>query len=236
MSFSSSPTDLSLSSSLARVASLHQKWIRCKPEGALSVECQELNALHSQSVDGGKITIPDRLSNPPESKEPFILDLLAEAATAFSERFLESLPVYDVARDLPQDDAMQCIRQLLRGERHAFSEFEMFNMAVAIARKREIDLRPMLPYLNLGALTVEQKYTVSSTLGLTPEEDRYTWNSLFRSDILTERDLEQRALNTRIPLQRFYSSNKSGLRTFWQYLKICLEDFTRKILVLKVRY
>ena len=236
MSFSSSPTDLSLSSSLARVASLHQKWIRCKPEGALSVECQELNALHSQSVDGGKITIPDRLSNPPESKEPFILDLLAEAATAFSERFLESLPVYDVARDLPQDDAMQYIRQLLRGERHAFSEFEMFNMAVAIARKREIDLCPMLPYLNLGALTVEQKYTVSSTLGLTPEEDRYTWNSLFRSDILTERDLEQRALNTRIPLQRFYSSNKSGLRTFWQYLKMCLEDFTRKILVLKVGF
>lgn len=210
--------------------------MKCKPEGALSVECQELNALHSQSVDGGKIVIPERLSNPPETKEPFILDLLAEAATAFSERFLASLPMYDVARDLPQDDAMQYIRQLLRGERHAFSEFEMFNVAVAIARKREIDLRPMLPYLNLGALTVEQKYTVSSTLGLTPEEDRYVWNSLFWSDILTERDLEQRKLNTRIPLQRFYSSNKSGLRTFWQYMKMCLEDFTRKVLVLKVRY
>ena len=222
------------SSSLARVAALHQKWIKCKPEGALSVECQELNALHSQSVDGGKITIPERLSSPPETEEPFILDLLAKAATDFSERFLASLPVYDAARDLPREDAMQFIRQLLRGERHAFSEFEMFNMAVAIARKREIDLRPMLPYLNLGALTVEQKYTVSSTLGLTPEEDRYIWNSLFRSEILTERDLEQRKLNIRIPLQRFYSSNKSGLRTFWQYFKMCLEDFTRKILVLKV--
>jgi len=142
--------------------------------------------------------------------------------------------VYDVARDLPQDDAMQYIRQLLRGERHAFSEFEMFNMVVAIARKRGIDLRPMLPYLDLGALTVEQKYTVSSVLGLTPEEDRHIWNSLFWSDILTDRDLEQRKLNTRIPLQRFYSSNKSGLRTFWQYLKMCLQDFTRKVLVLQV--
>ena len=224
------------SAGLARVASLHQKWIRCRPEGALSVECQELNALHSQSVDGAKITIPDRLSNPPETEEPFILDLLADAATAFSERFLESLPVYDVARDLPQDDVIQYIRQLLRGERHAFSEFEMFNMAVAIANKRDIDLRPMLPYLDLGALTVEQKYTVSFTLGLTPEEDRRIWNSLFWSDILTERDLEQRKLNARLPLQRFYSSKESGLRTFWQYLKMCLQDFTRKILVLKVRY
>jgi hypothetical protein len=230
-----SPTDTPASSSLARVAALHQKWIKCRPDGALSVECQELNALHSQSVDGGKIVIPERLSNPPETTEPFILDLLAEAAKAFSERFLESLPVYDVARDLPRDDAMQYIRQLLRGERRAFSEFEMFNMVVAIARKREIDLRPMLPYLNLGALTVQQKYTVSSTLKLSQEEDRYIWNSLFWSDILTERDLDQRKLNARIPLQRFYSSNKSGLRTFWQYLKMCLEDFTRKILVLKVK-
>ena len=226
----------SLSSGLARVASLHQKWIRCKPEGALSVECQELNALHSQSVDGAKIVIPERLSNPPETGEPFVLDLLAAAATEFSERFHESLPVYDVARDLPQDDAMQYIRQLLRGERHAISEFEMFNMAVAVARKRDIDLRPMLSYLDLGALTVQEKYTISSTLGLTPEEDRRVWNSLFWSDILTEQDLEQRRLDRRLPLQRLYSSNKSGLRTFWQYLKMCLQDFTRKILVLKVRY
>ena len=225
----------SLSAGLARVASLHQKWLKCKPEGALSVECQELNALHSQSVDGAAIKIPDRLSKPPDPKEPFIIDLLAEAATEFSTRFLESLPVYDVARDLPQDDAMQYIRQLLRGERHAFTEFEMFNRAVAIARKRGIDLRPMLPYLDLGALTTEQKYTVSSTLDLTPEEDQHIWNSLFWSDILTDRDLEQRKLNTRIPLQRFYSSNKSGLRTFWQYLKMCLQDFTRKVLVLQVR-
>ena len=226
---------LSLSAGLARVAALHQKWLRCKPEGALSIECQELNALHSQSVDGAKVVMPDRLCSPPETKEPFILDLLAGAAEIFSRRFCESLPVYDMVRDLPKDDAMQYIRQLLRGEQHAVSEFEMFNMALAIARKRAIDLRPMLPYLDFGALTAEQKYIVSSTLGLTPEEDQYVWNSLFWSDILTDRDLEQRNLKSRIPLQRFYSSNKSGLQSFWQYLKICLQDFTRKVLVLKVR-
>ena len=200
------------------------------------MECQELNALHSQSVDGAKVIVPDRLSNPPETREPFILDLLADAATAFSERFLESLSASDVARDLTQDEATRYIRQLLRGERHAFSEFEMFNMVVAIASKKRIDLRPMLPYMDLGALTVAQKYIVSSTLGLTPQEDRRIWNSLFWSDILTKRDLEQRNLNNRLPLQRFYSSNESGLRTFWQYLKLCLQDFTRKIMVLKVRW
>lgn len=220
---------------MARVAVLHQKWLRFKPEGALSPECQELNALHSQSVDGARIKIPDRLSTPPETNEPFILDLLADAAETFSKRFCESLPVYEMARDLPKDDAMLYIRQLLRGERRAFSEFEMFNMAVVIARKRGIDLRPMLPYLDFGALTAEQKHIVSSTLGLTPEEDRYVWNSLLWSDILTDRDLEQRNLKARIPLQRFYSSKNSGLKSFWQYLKMCLHDFTRKLLILKVR-
>ena len=54
---------------------------------------------------------------------------LPDAATEFSERFLEALPVYDVARDIPQDDAVQYLRQLLRGQRHAFTEFEMFNVA-----------------------------------------------------------------------------------------------------------
>jgi len=179
--------------------------------------------------------IPGRLSNPPETKKPFIVDLLTAAAIAFSKRLLGSLP-YEVARDLPQDDAMEYIRQLLRGERHAFSEFEMFNMVVAIAKKRGIGFRPILPYLDVGALTAEQKYSVSSTLGLTPEEDQRIWNSLFWSDILTERDLEQRELNKGLPFQRFYSSKYHGLRVFWQYLRRCLQDFTRKVLILKVRH
>ncbi|KAK7050249.1 RdRP-domain-containing protein [Favolaschia claudopus] len=50
---------------LARVASLHAKWAHGTPLGALSPECQELNALHSQAVDGAAVKIPERLSNPP---------------------------------------------------------------------------------------------------------------------------------------------------------------------------
>jgi len=180
--------------------------------------------------------IPYRLSKPPETEEPSIVDLLTAAATAFSTRLLGSLPTYETARDLPKDDAMEYIPQLLRGERHAVSEFEMFSMAITIAKKNDIDPRPMLPYLDVGALTTEQKYSVSSTLELTAEEDRHIWNSLFWSDILTERDLEQRALNSALPFQRFYSSKRHGLQTFWQYLRMCLQDFTRKVLIFKVSH
>src|SRR6266498_5819037 len=69
--------------------------------------------------------------------EPFVLDLLADAAEEFSS---VSLPVYDMARDLPKEDAMRYVCQLLRGERHVFSESEMFNIIVAIARKRGIGI------------------------------------------------------------------------------------------------
>jgi hypothetical protein len=52
------------SSSMGRASALYSKWV-CGPKGALSIECQELNALYSDSVDGAPIRIPDRLSNPP---------------------------------------------------------------------------------------------------------------------------------------------------------------------------
>src|ERR1700691_4511118 len=74
----------------AKVAALHQKWVRSSSQGALSSQCQELNALHSQSVDGARIKIPDRLLTPPESDIPYIIDALGVAAADFSSGFLES--------------------------------------------------------------------------------------------------------------------------------------------------
>jgi hypothetical protein len=147
----------SLSASLARVAALHQKWLRCKPEGALSVECQELNALHSQSVDGAKIKIPDRLSNPPETKEPFILDLLADAASKTSLNDSSNLSpcttwqeIYHkttrcsifvnccVGNGMPSPSS-RCSTWLLPSQGRGASTFA-----------------PCLPYLDLGALTVSR--------------------------------------------------------------------------------
>lgn len=219
---------------LAKVASLHQKWIRSSPWGALSSECQELNALHSQSVDGARIKIPERLLTPPESDIPYIIDVLGAAAREFSSRFLESHPISEP--DLithSKEHAQELIHSLLGSTQNALSEYEMFGLAFSIARRCLIDFRPYLAHLDLGAFTTQEKYALISAVHLKTEDDPYIWNSLVRSDILTSRDLEQRQLNKVLPLQRLYSSNTNGLATFFQYLRIATQEFTRKVLILK---
>jgi regulator of nonsense transcripts 1 len=223
------------SAGLAKVASLHQKWIRCSPQGALSSECQELNALHSQSVDGAKIKIPERLLTPPESDTPYIIDVLATAAENFSSCFSSSHPSREVGNVASsQEDPEVLIHSLLGSEQQALSEYEMFDLAFAIARKHSIDFHPFLAHLDFGALSAQQKYALSSTAGLGWEDAPYIWNSLLRSDILTSRDLEQRQLNKVLPLQRLYSSATNGLATFFQYLRIATQEFKRKLLIMKV--
>ncbi|KAF7338901.1 Rna-directed rna polymerase [Mycena sanguinolenta] len=204
------------SAGLARVAALHAKWVRGSPLGALSPECQELNALHSQSVDGAAVKIPER---------------------KFTEQFSQS---NRIIVQLPQDNpgaGKQLLSRLLQTAQNSLSEYELFTMAFGLSRKlgmsRE-EFLPYLAYLDFGAFTTAQKYALAHALDL---EDRQTypfiWNSLIRSDILTPRDLYERSLNQPFALQRLYSSRLNGLGTFFFYLRMAISDFTRKLLVLK---
>lgn len=218
---------------VAKVAALHAKWVRSSPKGALSSECQELNALHSQSVDGARIKIPDRLLNPPEPQE-FVIDLLAAEALRFAAEFTQSENARSNLLEVDAEEGKELMVRLLQSEQNALSEYELFQMAYALARKHSFDVRPYLTHLDLGALSTQQKYAISSTLGLSPEDHPYLWNSLFRSDLLTTRDLYQRNLSQPFALQRLYSSKFNGLATFFEYLRIATEEFTRKILIIKV--
>lgn len=103
------------SSGLAKVAKLHQLWMKCSANGAMSSECQELNALHSQSVDGARIKIPERLLTPPEPTTPYIIDLLSEAAANFVSKFEQNAIESNIyPSDISREDAEQLIVQLLR--------------------------------------------------------------------------------------------------------------------------
>jgi hypothetical protein len=225
------------SSGLARVALLHQKWARNMPQGALCSQCQELNALHSQAVDGARVIIPERLLTPPESEEPYIIDLLVQEAKEFHETFLAERAA-DSARSLTNtdpEDAQDIIARLLAGPRRAMSEFETFLVAARIAQRAHIDLRPFLPSIDFSALSSEQKHIISFMLGTSLKDDQYIWNSLFRSSILTPRDLSQRQLDRPLRLQRLYTSQEQGLAAFFEYLQMALTEYTRKLIVLKVR-
>ena len=225
------------SSGLAKVALLHSKWVQASPEGALSSQCQELNALHSQSVDGARIKIPDRLLTPPEPTTPFILDLLSAAAADFAERFTQTSSSSSLCAPSSAEEAQHVILQLLKSQQNAVSEFDLFNMAQFLARTHSsLDIRPYLLHIDTGALTTEQKYVLSSTLSLSPQQDLWLWNSLSRSDILTARDLFQKELDRPYSLQRLYSSVDHGLTTFFEYLRRATQEYARTLLILKVAF
>ncbi|KAG5653862.1 hypothetical protein H0H81_009941 [Sphagnurus paluster] len=219
----------------ARVASLHAKWVRASPLGALSPECQELNALHSQCVDGARIKIPDRLTDPPERAdlEPYILDLLEEDRTKFADEFSKDAPLRDVVTTADAEEGKNLVVALLQSQQSAVSEYELFNLASLVARRNKIDMTPFLNHLDMSALSAQEKHALSATLELSRERHPYVWNSLIRSDILTPRDLFQRALNHPFSMQRLYSSKVHGLTTFFEYLRVATQEYTRKLLILK---
>ncbi|KAJ6607939.1 RNA-directed RNA polymerase [Mycena sp. CBHHK59/15] len=227
------------SAGLARVAALHAKWVRGSSLGALSPECQELNALHSQSVDGASIKIPDRLTtppNPPGGEEAFIINKLASAAQEFAVRFAQTHRSNITITSRDSEAGKRLLVQLLQSRQNTLSEYELFTLAFNLSRKLSMKPEEFIPYLghiDFGALTASQKYAVSHTLGLETREYPFIWNSLIRSDILTPRDLYQRSLNQPFSLQRLYSSKIHGLASFFYYLRMATQEFTRKLLILK---
>jgi hypothetical protein len=224
----------SLSAGVARVSVLHAKWARSSPDGALSAQCQELNALHSQCVDGANIKIPDKLATPPEQKEPFILDLLEQASVEFSTRFGESASRRTEILTVDQLEGERLLGQLLKSNQSALSEYELFNLAYRLATKYSIDIRPYLAQIDMSALTTAEKHTITTTLSLSAVDYPYIWNSLVRSDILTPRDLYQRNLGHPFALHRLYSSRNNGFTTFFEFLRMATQDYTRKVLILQV--
>uniref|UniRef100_A0A0W0GCD2 Putative RNA-directed RNA polymerase n=1 Tax=Moniliophthora roreri TaxID=221103 RepID=A0A0W0GCD2_MONRR len=230
-------------SGLARVAALHAKWVRGSPKGALSTECQELNALHSQAVDGASVKIPERLASPPEPPGDFILDLLAKEATEFAENFTRSIEQRSAITsiqgggddDITREDHERILLRLLSSQHNTISEYELFTLAWRFCQKFSLPLAPYMAHFDLGAFTAQQKYAILSTMGLDLDKERYPhfWNSLFRSDLLSERDLYQRCLDRPFSIQRLYSSKIHGLATFFEYLRMAMQEYTRKVLVLK---
>ncbi|KAH8825228.1 RNA-directed RNA polymerase [Flagelloscypha sp. PMI_526] len=223
--------------SVARVSALHAKWVRASAKGALSPECQELNALHSQSVDGARIKIPDRLTLPPELREGYIIDLLAAAAKKFQEEFSETLKAEGLSAlpSLDRESGFALLNEFLQNPRTALTEYELFNLVMRFSDRHHLtndEIMAWLSHLDWSAIAFNEKHAILSTLKskfnlvLSPERFPQIWNSLFE-------ELQQRNLNHPFSMQRLYSSRISGLGPFWKYLRQTTQDFTRKLILFK---
>lgn len=202
----------------------------------MCTQCLELNALHSQSVDGARVIVPERLLNPPESTDPYVIDVLVQDADEFSQQFLSDRAAVQPLRqdEVDPEDTEDHITQVLKTEYDAISEYEKFFVAAKLARRHKIDLRPFLPLIDFGVLTATQKHAISFALGASPEEDRYIWNSLFRSSIVTPKDLKDKNLDRPLRLQRLYTSREAGTASFFEYLRMATTNYVRKLIILKV--
>ncbi|KAI0028389.1 RdRP-domain-containing protein [Vararia minispora EC-137] len=222
-------------SGMARTTALHNKWARYAPDGALSKECQELNALYSQAVDGARVTIPERLRSPPEPPEgsEFVLTVLAGAAREFSQRWVATGGDADHA-PLDHEIAEELIHRLFSVEESTLPEARLVTLAHALARRHNIDFRPYMTHVNWGALTTADKYSLAVSLGMDELEQGYMWNSLLRSDIVTAKDLEMKKLGGPLRVQRLYTSKALGLPAFFDYLVRAMQNYTRKLIIIKL--
>jgi hypothetical protein len=117
------------SASLGRVKKLYLKWARLK--GSLSPECQQLNRLFSQCVDGNRIKVPASLEDPSEplpDSPHFVLDALHDAAT--------SAILTSVHQDAGDAEYPRSVMDVLANrENLAISEFELVQILLKRCHK-----------------------------------------------------------------------------------------------------
>ncbi|KAI0407924.1 RNA dependent RNA polymerase-domain-containing protein [Xylaria palmicola] len=216
--------------SLGRIKNLYLDWVRVK--GPMAPECQELNRLFSQCVDGNRIKIPPKLEAVPNSSIDdisFILDVLHESATKSvdllnaDERNLEG---YD----------FDAIELLLNRDGIAASEFELVQVGFKWCRQNNWPPHDLLRFFDLNSLSAEEQAWTISQLPALSGIPNLVMNSLFSSSLISNKELERFSLDhTGIRWKRIYdSSSGDRMATFLEETSKSLELFHRKFIILRV--
>ncbi|KAF4337269.1 NAM7-nonsense-mediated mRNA decay [Fusarium beomiforme] len=212
--------------SLGQVKNLYLDWARVA--GPMSAQCQELNRLFSQCVDGNRIKIPEKLRTAPKSvpDAPFILDVLHEDSKELVRRLSLSkdadLSGYDV-------DAIQL---LLSRQDVAISEFECVRLAYSWCLKNEISFESLLHLFDFNVLTADQKAWVLAHVPVCSSTQGLVHNALCSSSMLERTELQYFHLdNPEVKWKRTYDSSIDRLATFHDAMATNLELFQRTLIV-----
>lgn len=221
--------------SLGRVNNLYLSWARCSTDIAGSKECQELNALFSSCVDGERITIPERLENPPEEMtngKRFVLDALCENVKSFADN------EFSTDADGIDETPEELLENLLVSNAVCLNEFELFQMANRWCRKNVSSLENYLHCFDFGAFTHQQKRLAMQQFKNSIHKEKISkllFNGLTSSTLLSRDELRNANLDDkRIHWQKLYSSfDDDGIRLENNISK-ALELFEKKFIVFKV--
>lgn len=212
-------------SSLGRVNNLFLDWARAK--GPMSVECQELNHLFSQSVDGNPIKVPKHLETPPTATTAFILDTLHESATQYLSR-----QSHEQEWNGYSYDAVQLL--LSRGD-VALSEFELVKLTYRWCLHNHSHLTDFVEYFDFNQLNDDEKAWTLGQLPPSTEVASMVLNALSSSNLVTEPELRPfRLQDSRLHWKCAFDSSQDRMGMFLETTSRLLSDFHKKLIVLQV--
>lgn len=215
--------------SLGRVKNLYLDWARLK--GPMSPECQQLNRLFSQCVDGNRIKVPAILEDPPKKNQEiddFILDVLHKASFSWIQERL-------TAQKDPDTFPFEVMEVLLSNEYGAISEFERVKIAHRWLLKNGGEFSDFLPFFNLGLLTDEEKAWTLSLLPISAAGPSLLMNGLLQSELVEPPELVNFQLHHPIfHWKPTFNSSTDRLETFLFSVSRSMELFHKKLIILRV--
>jgi hypothetical protein len=215
---------------LGRIKNLYLKWARFK--GPLSSECQELNRLFSQCVDAYKVKIPDRLvegaNHSTLESEPFVLDVLHEAAKAHVEKKQTKIKLTE---DLPSIDILESLVEYP----NLFSQFELARIALQWCQLHGGHFEDFIGLFDPTSMSSEERAWVMSNLPPRKAFPSFLMNDLLHSDILQRHELEKFGLhNPKIRWRCVFNSQQERLAALLDVAERMFPRFTKKLLLFQV--
>ncbi|KAL8976626.1 MAG: hypothetical protein Q9205_007403 [Flavoplaca limonia] len=213
---------------LGRVKNLYLDWARLK--GAMSAECQELNHLFSRCVDGNRIKVPKHLEDPPRPDPrtpPLILDSLREQAGV--------TPSARSATLNPEEMSLDRLQLILGRDNVAFSEFELLKMTMRWCARNCQSMEEFFDYFDFSKLTDAQKVWLVAQFPAKRYIPDLILNGLLQSSILCKEELQYFKLDHfGIRWKKIFDSSYDRLGRFTEVMGRALEDFHRKLIVIKI--
>ena len=164
---------------MAQAARLHSKWVRATKQGARSPECQELNTIYSQCVDGVSVRIPNKLLSPPEPQEgpPFILDTLLEEARKFADEFFnKDKDAITTGTCRTAEEAEAHIELFLSLHELPISEFRLALLVWNLCASHHLSFERWIGSFNFNAMSYTEKHILVDLCGIDVDRYPFIWN------------------------------------------------------------
>ena len=197
----------------------------------MSPECQQLNRLFSQCVDGNRIRVPPTLEDPaepPAEGEPFVLDVLHNAA---KEKIVEAAKIDGEYGDYP----IEALDVLLCNDHIAASEFELIQLTLRWCDKHNREFQNFVHNFDYSKLSDEEQAWLLNRLPPSPTTPSLVRNGLLQSQLVRPEELRQFRLDhSSLHWRPVFDSSTDRMARFFHVACQSLELFHKKLIILRV--